>query len=503
MRTILFVTALLALGLAARGSATELCEAARDGDLSIVEKLLGADPKSVDVRDENGRTPLHWACQSGHTPVVKYLLEHGADANAKLEDNTTPLFICLRGRHPEAVRTLIENGADVNAMSDVGMTPFVLAVGYHDADLVRLMVEKADPAAVDPRGVTALHYSVARGIDDVAKALAAGGADINAAISNGKTVLQIAEDYGREELALWLSERGAARPESDLTELTGDYLGMKPPGMTPEVFAPGALMMPYKPHGALAFSPNGDELFYAYLAVPINAMWTMKRVDGRWTSPSIASFSQPTSDADLDGDPFVTYDGKRLYFRTCRESSAGGGAARRDSDIWYCERTASGWGEPQNLGAPINTERYERSPAVTRDGTLYFVAEGYEDGLGESDIYRSRFVDGRYTTPENLGPKVNSEHHDLTCYIAPDDGYIVFASTRPGGFGFLDLYVSFHNPDDTWSPAVNMGEEFNQGMTWHPFVTADGRFLFFMRGGRGRDDFYWVDAGIIDRYRGE
>jgi hypothetical protein len=344
---------------------------------------------------------------------------------------------------------------------------------------------------------------VARGLDDVAKALATGGADVNASISNGKTVLQIAEDYRREDLAIWLSERGASRPESNLTAMTGDYLGMTPPGMTPEVFASDALLMPYEPHGALAFTPDGDELFYAYLAIPINAMWTMKRVDNRWTSPSIASFSRPSSDEDLDGDPCVTYDGKRLYFRSCRGSSAGGGADRTDTDIWYCERTASGWDEPQNLGAPINTERYERSPTVTRNGTLYFVAEGYEAGLGESDIYRSRLVDGRYTAPENLGPEVNSEHQDLTCWVAPDDGYIVFSSTRPGGYGGLDLYVSFHNADDTWSAAVNMGEEINRGMVWHPFVTADGRYLFFMRGGGGRDDFYWVDAGIIDRFRGE
>jgi hypothetical protein len=484
--------------------AGEIHDAARDGDLSAVRALVGGDPGLIEAADDAGRGPLHWSCAGGHTELVGYLVGRGADVNRRDSRGDTPLLLALYGFHTDAALVLVDNGADVNAANAVGMTPFVLAAGWRDPELVRRMAHEADPAAKDPFGVTALQYTVARGIDDVSKALVDRGADIDATLPNGKSVMQIAKDYGRIEMLEWLSQHGGARPRSEPGGLEGDYLGMAPPGMKPEVFAPGALLMPYQPHGALAFSPDGNELYFAHLAVPINAMWTMKRSEGRWTGPAIASFSRPTEEGDFDGDPCVTYDGERIYFRSARRAEGQNDGERDDTDIWFCERTDSGWGERRNLGTPINTERSERSPSVTRDGTLYFVAEDYDTGLGQSDLYRSRLVGGRYAEPENLGPAVNSEHHDLSCWIAPDDSYIVFASTRPGGHGgMIGLFVSFHNPDDSWTEAVSLGEEINRNNSWHPFVTADGRYLFYMGRGVGRDQYYWVDARIIERYRAE
>lgn len=484
--------------------AGEIHDAARDGDLSAVETLLSGDPGLIEGTDDDGRGPLHWACAGGHAELAEYLIERGADVNHRDNTGDTPLLLALYRRHADAAVVLIESGADVNAANGVGLTPFVFAAGWRDPDLVRRMADSADPAAKHPLGVTALQYTVARGIDDVSRSLVRRGADVEATLPNGKSVGQIAQDYGRLELLEWLSHYGEAYPQSKLSGLEGDYLGMTPPGMTPEVFAPDALLIPYPPHGAMAFSPDGSELYFAYLAIPINAMWTTKRVEGGWTSPVIASFSRPSEDGEFDGDPCIAYDGGRIYFRSARWPDGENNGDRGDTDIWYCERTESGWGERQNLGAPINTERYERSPSLTRDGTLYFVAEGYDDGLGQSDLYRSRFVDGRYTDPENLGPAVNTEHQDLSCWIAPDESYIVFASTRPSEHGgMIGLYVSFRKPNDTWTEAVNMGEEINRYNSWHPFVTADGRYLFFMGRGVGRDQYYWVDARIIERYRAE
>ena len=65
------------------GFAGPIHEAARDGDLTRVKQLIGEDPKLVHAEDDHHFTPLHWAAANGHKDVMKFLLDRGADANAR------------------------------------------------------------------------------------------------------------------------------------------------------------------------------------------------------------------------------------------------------------------------------------------------------------------------------------------------------------------------------------------------------------------------------------
>ncbi|MGB3545757.1 MAG: OmpA family protein [Saprospiraceae bacterium] len=140
---------------------------------------------------------------------------------------------------------------------------------------------------------------------------------------------------------------------------------------------------------------------------------------------------------EWDSQAAVSCDGRRLFFASNRPGGLGG------SDIWYCERTATGdWSEPRNIGAPVNTAGDEESPFLSNDGqTLYFASTGHL-GLGEQDLFMSWYDPAlqRWTVAINLGPPVNSPHRELGLHLSADGRTGFFASDRPGGQGGMDIY---------------------------------------------------------------
>ena len=96
---------------------------------------------------------------------------------------------------------------------------------------------------------------------------------------------------------------------------------------------------------------------------------------------------------------------------------------------------------------------------------------------------------------------INTEHDEYDLFIAPDESYLIFSSDRPGGFGNVDLYISYKKGDGTWTEPKNMGRNINSGGAVFPSVTDDGRFLFFQSRRGGNGDIYWVDAKIIEELK--
>ena len=282
----------------------------------------------------------------------------------------------------------------------------------------------------------------------------------------------------------------ASATGQDFPVLTGPYLGQEEPGLTATLFAPDLLMSPL----GLSFTADGKELYYAsWQGEPRVRIMVMRLVDGAWTESTTPSFSGTYEDWDLNISP----DGSRLYFSSKRPR-VGDGEPRTDSDIWYVERGASGaWGEPHNLGSPVNTDGDEVHPTVSSDGTVYFFA-GYDGGMGSADIYRSRFVDGHHTTPENLGAPVNTEVAEMDPFVAPDGSYLVFHSRAEGGYGENDLYISFRQDEGSWGEPVNMGPQINgEGSDYCGRFTIDGRFFIFKSTKNGVRGIYWIDAQVL------
>jgi len=241
----------------------------------------------------------------------------------------------------------------------------------------------------------------------------------------------------------------------------------------PEVFAPGVISTgDFESHPA--FTPDGRTLYFLKDA-PNFSFWTMvvSRFErGAWQSPTLV----PWSGRYRDADPFITADGQRFFFISDRPVD---GKPKEDLDIWMMQREGETWGPPQHLDAPVNSSGDEWFPTLASDGTLYFGSDR-EGGLGRTDIYRCRFVDGKYLPAENLGEAVNSKSDEFEPMIAPDQSYLIFmASGRPEGKGSGDLYVSLFR-DGKWQPARNLGEPINsRALEISPKVSPDGRWFFF------------------------
>jgi Tol biopolymer transport system component len=224
-----------------------------------------------------------------------------------------------------------------------------------------------------------------------------------------------------------------------------------------------------------AFAPDGRTLYFVR-STPEFTDWKIyvsQHSDGRWSAPKVAPFSGKHRDAD----PFVTADGKQLYFISDRPVD---GKAKEDMDIWVMDRTRDGdWGEPRNLGAPINTTASEWFPTLAANGTLYF-GSSRPGGHGKTDLYRARFADGKFAEPENLGTAVNSAADEFEGCIAPDESFLVFMSLgRADSLGGGDLYISYQK-DGKWTPARNLGPKINgPGLEISPYLSPEGKYFFF------------------------
>ena len=244
----------------------------------------------------------------------------------------------------------------------------------------------------------------------------------------------------------------------------------------PKIFAEGVLSTgDFESHPA--FTPDGRTVYFLKNA-PDFSFWTIvvsNFRNGRWQEPEVAPFSGRYSDAD----PFITPDGARLYFISTRPLDAKAGGGRKDLDIWMVERAGAGWGEPKNLGAPVNSPGAEWFPNVAADGTIYFGSDR-EGGKGRTDIYRARLVNGRYERAENLGEEINTQFNEFEPLIAPDQSYLIFmCGGRQDARGGFDLYLSYHC-EGHWTKPVNLGDKINSPANeYSPTISPDGKYFFW------------------------
>jgi hypothetical protein len=250
-----------------------------------------------------------------------------------------------------------------------------------------------------------------------------------------------------------------SQPQEPFPLLEGPYLGQSPPGLSPHVFAPGIVSTDANELNSV-FSPDGREFFFTkQLQGGEYAMMFTRQEGDRWSEPAVARFSGEHPDVDM----CYSLDGDTLFFCSTRPLTKGGDRVE-GYQIWMVSRSSSGWGEPQNLGSRVNSGERQIYPSVTLDGTLYFQARR-PSGYGESDLYKSRYENGVYQEPENLGDVINTEHNEGDVLIAPDESFLVVSSRRPDGYGEGDLYVSFRRDDGIWTEPQNI--ERRPGMLLH------------------------------------
>lgn len=155
------------------------------------------------------------------------------------------------------------------------------------------------------------------------------------------------------------------------------------------------------------------------------------KVNGSWENIEELSIND---DVFSTGHPALSPDNKNLYFVSDREGGIGA------TDIYVVTINEDGsLGEPENLGADINTEGREMFPFVAKDSTLYFSSDGHLN-IGLLDIFKSNYLKTGETEVINLGAPYNSGKDDFAFFINSDSRKGFFSSNRENGKGDDDIY---------------------------------------------------------------
>ncbi|MBK9283487.1 MAG: PD40 domain-containing protein [Sphingobacteriaceae bacterium] len=169
-----------------------------------------------------------------------------------------------------------------------------------------------------------------------------------------------------------------------------------------------------------------------------------QKVNGKWTKPS--NLGPKINSGNWESQPSFSSDGKTLYF--VRGTPLRSGVVK-DIDIYFSVVGEDGkFGEAQKMPDNVNTKKEEQSVFIHPDNqTLYFCSKGHV-GMGGADIFMSKKnTDGTWGDPVNLGYPINSSKDENSLLVSPSGALAYFASDRDGGFGELDLY-QFEVPNE-------------------------------------------------------
>ena len=150
---------------------------------------------------------------------------------------------------------------------------------------------------------------------------------------------------------------------------------------------------------------------------------------GKWLPPTAFKYNKAGFST---GDPFITADGKRLYFVSDMPGGKGG------TDLYYCWKLNDGtWSDPINI-AELNTTGNERTPMLDSSGNFYYATDG-NITMGGLDIYRASYVGDKFINAQNMGYPINSPQDDFA-YQSLDGKSGYLSSNRIGGMGSDDIY---------------------------------------------------------------
>ncbi len=190
--------------------------------------------------------------------------------------------------------------------------------------------------------------------------------------------------------------------------------------------------------GAQCISPDGKYLIFTGCdredGMGSCDLYWSKRIGEVWSKPQ--NFGKPVNTRYWESQPTFSADGKTILYASNRPGGLG------NIDIWKTTMLEEGvFSEPVNLGAPINTMKDEISPFFHPDGvTLYFASTGHR-GMGGEDIFYSILQeDGTWGEPINMGYPMNTIANEFNLIVNAKGDKAFFSSNKKGGFGGLDLY---------------------------------------------------------------
>ena len=185
--------------------------------------------------------------------------------------------------------------------------------------------------------------------------------------------------------------------------------------------------------------------------------------------------------------PVLTADNSTIIF-TARNDL-------EDENIYFSEKKNNTWSKPISISNEINTPYNEGTCSISADGKImvFTSCEG-RDSFGSCDLFITKKEGDKWTTPQNLGPNINSNFWDSQPSLSSDGSKLFFSSERPLGLGKKDIWMSELDEKGNWKKAVNLGKNINTSYDEvSPFIHANGYSLFFSSNGKegmGKFDIY-------------
>ena len=274
--------------------------------------------------------------------------------------------------------------------------------------------------------------------------------------------------------------------QDDFPVLEGPYFGQKPPGLIPEIFAPGIISISGRSEMGVSFSPDLDEMYFTVqkkYGVPADIYFS-KLEDKKWTPFKKANFTKGQKAGEME--PNVSYDGNKIYFTAYN-------ADFTDTSIWYVNRLNNGWSDAIKLDSPLN-EHEVMTSTLAKNGDLY-----YTNLSKRMRTYYSPNINGKY--PKFQEAEIEFGGH---AFISPSQDYlIVDARNKEDKNQKADFYVYFKKKDGAWTKPINLGITVNSTFDETvATVTPDGKYLIFSRRTEGNAlNLYWVSTEVIENVR--
>lgn len=219
--------------------------------------------------------------------------------------------------------------------------------------------------------------------------------------------------------------------------------------------------------------------------------------NGRWQKPVLISeLCTYGNDAPLS----ISTDGNKLF-------------AFKNGDLYYSDRTYSGWSELEAFPRTINSKEWDADAMISSDGNAILFSSQRKDvnkGTGldlistdNIDIYVSLRTEDGWSFPINLGHKINTRYNDRSPYLHSDMKTLYFSSNGHGGLGELDVFKSTRLSDTSWtewSEPINMGKEINSSNAdWGYKISTDGKLAYFAGINNGNNDIFTVELPLYLR----
>lgn len=232
----------------------------------------------------------------------------------------------------------------------------------------------------------------------------------------------------------------------------GDFINTDGPEYGPSI----------SPEGEIVYTASNNQFVYKATGTGFTDIYAYKFDGGEDGSGIKRAFGENiNNNSTHEACPAVSPDGQYIVFVRSNTGKRKGGT---NTDLYFTEMRDGEWQKPQLL--PFSDPRYwESTPAFSPDGKTLYFASNRRGGYGGIDLYKATFSDSGWTSPKNLGPKINTAGNEMFPYVR-SDGKFFFSSDGHPGLGSLDIFVllsdsTMFDSTQTEEGIVNLGTPIN------------------------------------------